>query len=415
LAAGVLLSGFYPVALLSSFRPMEVLKGKLGNSPKGLNLRKVLVVFQFTMALCLITATLAIFLQISFMKNMNLGFNIDQVLVVRAPRVREAAFNSSLFTFKQEILKNPGIRQMSVVTEVPGQQVYWDAGGIFPVGSDESKNYQIVGIDFDFVELFQTSIIAGRNFSPAFPADTLALILNETAVKWMGFADADSVIGRQVNYWDVIYTVIGVMKDYHQQSPKAAFEPHIYRLLPYGRGVRGMFTFKLNAREPKSAVDLIQRTFDRFFPGNPFEYFFLDNYFEKQYQADMLVGKVFGIFSALAVFVTALGIYGLFSFMTIQRTKEISLRNIMGAGTSRIMLLFGREFLLLIITAFLVSLVLCLSGIHAWLNSYANKMAVTPWLFVLPLLLLLVVAGLTIAAQVLKVARTNPADNLRYE
>jgi putative ABC transport system permease protein len=415
LLAGVILSGLYPVALMSSFMPLQVLKGKPGNSPKGLNLRKILVISQFTMALCLATATLAVFMQIYFMKSQNLAFSIEQVFVVRAPRVREANFKSSLHTFKAEILKNPGISHMSVVTEVPGNQIYWDAGGIHPVGSDESKNYQIVGIDYDFVDLFRTPLIAGRNFSTAFPSDSTALILNETAVKWMGFPHADSAIGQQVNYWDIIYTIIGVMKDYHQQSPKAAFEPHIYRLLPFGRGVRGMFAFKLNSQDPKTEVNFIQHSYDRFFPGNPYEYFFLDDYFDKQYKADLLVGKVFGLFSILAVFVTALGIYGLFSFLMLQRTKEICIRNIMGAGTIRILLLFSREFLSLILIAFLVSAAVCYTGINLWLNSYAIKMPVTIWIFILPFLLVILIAGLTIWSQVFKVARTNPADTLRYE
>ncbi len=415
LFAGVFLSGFYPVALLSSFRPLQVLKGKPGNSPKGLNLRKILVVFQFTMALGLIMGTYAVFTQLSYMKNLNLGFEINQVLSVRAPRVRDATFNSKLQTFKQELLKNSDISHMSVSTEVPGRQIYWDAGGIYPVGSDESKNYQIVGVDYDFVDLFNTQIVAGRNFSKDFPSDTLALILNETAVQWMGFADAGTAIGQQVNYWDVIYTIIGVMKNYHQQSPKAAFEPHLYRLLPYGRGVRGMFSFRLNTREPKTAVNTIQQSYERYFPGNPFEFFFLDDYFNQQYKADVVVGSVLGIFSLLAIFVTSMGIFGLFSFLVIQRTKEISIRNILGAGIPRILLLFGREFFLLILIAFVLSLVGCYTGINLWLNSFANRMPITAWLFILPLLLVIMVAGITISFQIIKVARTNPVDNLRYE
>jgi len=202
---------------------------------------------------------------------------------------------------------------------------------------------------------------------------------------------------------------------YHQQSPKAAFEPHIYRLLPFGRGVRGMFAFMLNSQDPKTEVNIIQHSYNRFFPGNPFEYFFLDDYFDKQYKADLLVGKVFGLFSILAVFVTALGIYGLFSFLMLQRTKEICIRNIMGAGTIRILLLFSREFLSLILIAFLVSAAVCYTGINLWLNSYAGKMPVTIWIFILPLILVILIAGLTIWSQVFKVARTNPADTLRYE
>jgi putative ABC transport system permease protein len=415
LTTGVFLSGFYPVALQSSFRPLEVMKGRPRNNPDGIKLRKLLIVFQFIMALCLMTGTLAVYLQTRFMKKLDLGFNIEQVLVVRAPRVREAAFKSNMLTFKQEVLKNPEIRQISVVTEVPGRQVYWDAGGIFPLGSDVSKNYQIVGIDYDFAGLFRTSIIAGRNFSRDFPADTMALILNETAVRWMGFPDKDSAIGRQVNYWDDIYTIIGVMKDYHQQSPKEAFEPHLYRLLPYGRNVRGMFAFKLNTTEQRNTLAYIRQSYDRFFPNNSFEYFFLDDYFGRQYQDDLVIGKVLGLFSLLAVFVTALGIYGLFSFLMLQRTKEISIRHIMGARIPHILFLFGREFLTLALIAFVISVGICYTGISLWLQSFASKMPVTPWLFILPLILVALVSGLTMGYQVLKVAIANPVYYLRYE
>jgi putative ABC transport system permease protein len=160
---------------------------------------------------------------------------------------------------------------------------------------------------------------------------------------------------------------------------------------------------------------MIQQSYERYFPDNPFEFFFLDDYFNQQYKADVVVGSVLGIFSLLAVFVTSLGIFGLFSFLVIQRTKEISIRSILGAGIPRILILFGREFFLLILTAFLLSLAGCYIGINLWLNSFANKMPITAWLFVLPLLLVIVVAGLTISSQIIKVARTNPVDNLRYE
>jgi putative ABC transport system permease protein len=415
LLTSVFLSGLYPVFLLSSFRPMQVLKGKLGNKPKGLNLRMVLVVFQFTMAICLITFTYAVFKQISFLKSQPLGFTIDQVYAVRSPRFRDEGFKDKVKAFKEELLKHPGISDMCVVTEVPGRQIYWDAGGIHPVGSDDSKNYQIVGVDYDFVGLFNTRIIEGRNFSRDFPSDTVALILNETAVKWMGFPDAGSVIGQQINYWDIIYTVIGVMKDYHQQSPKEAFEPHIYRLTPYGRGVRGMFVFRLTTEDTKVSVRRIQKMYDDFFPGNSFESFFLDDYFNQQYKADLMVGKVFGIFSLLAVFITVLGIFGLFSFMTLQRTKEISIRNILGAGTVRILFLFASEFLLLILFSFVIAFAISFVGIDRWMDSFSVKMDIGPGLFLLPLALVILVAGLTISSQVLKVTLTNPVENLRYE
>jgi len=413
--AGMFLSGLYPIVVLTSYRPIQVLKGKLGNKPKGLNLRKALVVFQFTMAIGLITCTFAVFRQISFLKKQELGFNIDQVFIVRAPRVRDANFRSNLNAFKQEVLKSSSVTNMCVLTETPGRQIYWDAGGIHPVGSDVSKNYQIVGVDYDFVNLFRTQIIEGRNFSKDFPSDSVALILNETAVKWMGFPDPKAAIGQRVDYWGIIYTIVGVMKDYHQQSPKAAFEPHIYRLLPYGRGIRGLFAFKLNSSDPQSTIKNIQKQYDNFFPDNPFEYFFLDEYFNQQYKADLVVGKAFGVFSFLAVFVTALGILGLFSFMVIQRTKEISIRNVLGSGTTRILILFGKDFMALIFIAFFITVPICYYGIKVWLESFASRMQMGVTIFVLPLLIMLVVSGLTIWFQVMKAAMANPADNLRYE
>jgi putative ABC transport system permease protein len=413
--AGILLSGLYPIIILSSYRPIEVLKGKLGNKSKGVNLRKILVVFQFTMALLLLTFTFAVFKQITFMKNQNLGFSTKQIMAIRIPRVRNAPFKSQMNSFREELVKNPEIEKFCVLTETPGKQIYWDAGGIHPVGNGIDKNYQIVGIDYDFVDVFQTKIIEGRNFSKDFPSDTASLILNETAVRWMDFPDSKSAVGKQVSYWGQIFIIVGVMKDYHQQSPKAAFEPHIYRLMPYGRGVRGYFAIKLSTSNASKNIKMIQQKYTNFFPDNPFEFYFLDDYFNKQYKSDEIVGKVFGTFSFLAILVTAMGILGLFSFMVIQRTKEISIRNVLGAGTSRILYLFAMDFIRLIMISFIIAIPLSYFGVVRWLESFSLKMEVGVSIFILPLLIVLIVAGLTIISQVLKAARANPIDNLRYE
>lgn len=412
---GIFLSGLYPALALSSYKPIMMLTGKLGNKPKGVSLRKSLVVFQFAMALMLLTFTFAVFLQISFMKKQNLGFTTKHILAIRAPRVREITFKSQLSTFKQELLKNPEIDKFCVLTETPGKQIYWDAGGIHPVGNNVDKNYQIVGIDYDFVDLFETKIIEGRNFSKDFPSDTFGLILNETAAKWMDFPNAKSAIGKQISYWDEIFTVVGIMKDYHQQSPKEAFEPHIYRLMPYGRGVRGYFAIKLNTTNPKEVLNQIHEKYNHFFPNNPFEYYFLDDYYDRQYKNDELIGKVFGSFSFLAILVTALGILGLFSFMVLQRSKEISIRNVLGAGTTRILYLFGRDFIWLILISFIIALPLSYISISQWLKSYATRMELHFGVFILPLIIVLFIALLTIGSQVIKAARSNPVDNLRHE
>lgn len=223
--AGVFLSGLYPVAVLSSFRPVEVLKGKLGHTARGINLRKILVVFQFLMAFILITGTLAVYLQLNFMKTQDVGFDMNQVLVCKAPRVRTDSFPETLKTFRTQLLNQAGITNFTVSTEVPGRQILWDAGGIMKFGESETegKNYQIVGIDYDFVPFYNLTMVSGRNFSRLFPADSSALILNETAIHWMGFANAEEAVGQRVSYWGEPFTIVGVMKDFHQQSLKAAF------------------------------------------------------------------------------------------------------------------------------------------------------------------------------------------------
>ncbi|MEI6614141.1 MAG: ABC transporter permease [Chrysiogenales bacterium] len=413
--AGVFLSGLYPVLVLSSFKPAIVLKGKLGNTSRGMNLRKSLVVFQFVMAFGLLISTFTVFRQISFMKNQDLGFNLEKKLVIRAPRVRRASFGSTLQTFRQQLLKNSHISDFCVGTDVPGKQVLWDAGGIRRVGTDDNKNYQIVGIDYDYVRVFALKFVAGRNFGKEYPADASALILNETAVKWLGFKGPAAAIGQKIIYWDTIYTVVGVLADYHQQSLKQLFEPHIFRFMPEGRDVRGLFVLKLDTHEMESTLSGIRRLFNDFFPDNPFEYFFLDDYYNQQYKADELFGKVFALFSSLAIIVTSLGILGLSSFMAIQRTKEIGIRKVLGASTARILFLLGKDFLQLIVISFAIAAPISYFFMHYWLQSFALRTEMTAGLFLYPLAIVLTVTIATIGSYIIKAATANPVECLRFE
>lgn len=413
--AGVFLSGSYPVLLLSSFKPAIVLKGKLGNGTHGFNFRKVLVLCQFVLAIALITCTLAVLEQLNFMKSQNLGFDKEQVLVMRAPRVRDANFAGRLQTFKEQVLADPAFKKFSVVTEVPGKQILWDAGGIHRAGTENNKNYQIVGMDYDFAELFKLKFTAGRNFSKDFPSDTSALILNETAASWLGFRSPAEAIDQQVIYWGKTFNVVGVLKDYHQQSLKNAFEPHIYRLMLTGRDVRGCFVVKLTGGNNAAAIKSLQNQYAAFFPGNPFEYFFLDEYFDRQYKSDELFGKVFGVFSFLAIFITCLGVLGLSYYVVTQRTKEIGVRKVLGAGVDQIVFLFMKEYLQLILIAFIIAAPVSYYVIASWLESFAVKMPLSPLLFFIPLIIVAIVTTATICTHIVKAALANPVNSLRYE
>ncbi len=415
--AGVLLSGAYPVFATSAFKPVVVLRGNLGDIPKGMNLRKALVVFQFVIALVLITATFSIYRQIVYMKNQDLGFDMERIIVVDAPRIRDESFRESVVSYKEELLKQSQIKKLCVVTEVPGRQIIWDNGGIKRAGEDMSKgkNYQIVGVDYDFVDVFDLDILHGRNFSKDFPADKDALLLNETAVKWMGFNSSEEAIGGIVDYWGELYPIIGVLADYHQQSLKESFEPHIYRLYPYGRPPWGLFAIKVGGQNIRETIQLIEQHYETFFPGNPFQFFFLDDYFNQQYKSDELFGEVIGIFSFLAVLVTCLGIFGMSSFMAIQRTREIGIRKVLGATMGSILKLLMKEFLVLISVSLIIAWPLAFWGIQQWLNTFAYRMSWDFLLFLIPLSIVLVITIVTISSNIFKAALANPVDSIKHE
>ncbi len=415
--AGVLLSGFYPALVLSSYQPAKVLKGKLGNEGKGITLRKGLVVFQFAMAIGLIACTFTVYEQVKFLRSQSLGFDVEQTLVTKAPRVRDESYGDKFTLFKEAILSYPGITNACHVTEVPGRQLLWDAGAIYKVGDDISKgkNYQIMGVDYDFLSFFNIKLVAGRNFSREFGTDKESLLLNETAVKWMGFKDAKSAVGQKVNYWDEIFTIVGVIKDYHQQSPKAAFEPTLYRFMPTGRDVRGHFAIRLNTQNINQSIEFVQKKYVEFFPGNPFDYFFLNDYFSQQYKSDELLGKVFTIFALLAVIITALGIFGLSSFSAAQRTKEIGIRKVLGASIQNVTYLLVKNFLYLIVISFIIIFPILLYGINYWLNSFANRMSLNIWIFIIPLFLVTFITLLTVSFLAIKAATANPVEAIKYE
>lgn len=412
--SSVILSGTYPVVVLTSFSTSEVLRGKYIHSRSGIIIRKALVVFQLSMAIALITCTLLVFRQVRYMKEIDKGIDITDILAVRAPRVRDASFGSRLLTFKEELLKNQVITRFSVGTEVPGRQILWDAGGIFRVGSDQSKNYQIVGIDYDYLDLLDANIIAGRNFDRSY-SDSSSLILNEKAVKWMGFASPQEAVGQKVNYWDQIYTIAGVVKDYRQQSPREAFEPHIFRFMPHGRDVRGFFMMKIIPGSEERVLGVVEDKFSEFFPDNPFDYFFLEDYYEQQYSNERLLGSVFGAFAILSVIITCLGIFGLTSFLMLQKTKEISMRKVLGSSVPGIVILFSGDFIRITVISFIIAVPVCYYWLSGWLNTFESKMDLSVWSFILPFFVTLALTITTIGAIVAKTASVNPAENLRSE
>ena len=413
---GTLLSGLYPAFVLSSFKPITVLKGKLTTSSHGSFLRQALVIGQFAASVLLMVGTFTVYRQLRFMQKQDLGVKIDQTLVLKGPRVLDSTYDNQLTGFRDEILRIPGVRYISSSTEVPGHKVGWNAGGIKEVGADltKARQYRVMGIDYDFVRAFDMKMLAGRNFSRDFRSDTGAVLFNEAAVKNMGFRTPEEVLNKRIDFWGKQYTIVGIVSNHHQESLREAYDAHIFRLIP---DANTYYSLKLTGSRDtyENIIANVKTRFKTFFPGNPFEYFYLEDRYAEQYKSDQQFGQTFSLFAGLAIFVSCLGLLGLASFVTNQRTKEIGIRKISGAGVGNILTLLTKDFMRPILLSFLIATPLTWFVLGKWLENYAFRISLTPWLFIGPAILILLVALLTITTQTLRAASANPVKALRTE
>jgi len=404
---GVFLSGSYPAIVLSRFKPVEVLKGKMVSTKQGALLRKSLVVFQFAASLFLLIGTLTVHQQIQFMRNQSLGLNIDKTLVVVPPVVTDSTYLSQMTAFKESLLKYPSIKNVSAATTIPGQPIGWNAGGIKLVSQDEAmgKQYRVIGVDYDYIDQFDLKIIAGRPFSEDFKTDIEGVVFNKVGIAQLGFNKPEEAIGERIDFWGRQYTIVGVSENFHQESLRKAYEPLVIRLIP---DVRGYFSIKTNSGDIAQTIQEVRTEYGKFFPGNTYEYFFLDEHFNKQYKVDQRFGKVFGLFTGLAILVACLGLFGLASFTTLQRTKEIGIRKVLGASVLGILKLLYKEFALLLLLAFLISIPIAWFTTRNWLEGYAFHIDIHWTFFTFPFIAIVLIALITVSFQTIKASLNNP-------
>ncbi len=411
---GAFTTGFYPAFVLSSFNPITALKGKLNWHSKGLNLRKGLVVFQFAVSIIIIATTLIVYRQLAFMLNTDLGMNIDQTLVIKAPQLNE--FDSYKSRFKNALLSQTTIKNIATSSTVPGKDYSNASSGIRPLHSQPEDGTQcfFINVDEEYFKLYQVQFLAGRNFSKDFGTDNENIILNEEAVKVFGLGEPENALNQQILFGGLggqIRRTIGIIKNYHHESLKSNIQPVIFNFTNGGR----YFSLKIDTRNIKQTMAQIKNTWEEIFTAQPFDYFFLDETFNAQYKSDQQFGKVFALFAFLAIGVSCLGLFGLTSYTTSRRTKEIGIRKVVGATVPNILTMLTKDFIKWVMLANFIAWPAAYFTMSRWLQNFAYRIDISLWMFVLAGGITLIIALLTVSWQAIRAAIANPVEALRYE
>jgi len=413
---GSLISGSYPAFVLSSFNTTDILKGTPGKMSGGFSLRKGLVVFQFVSSLMLIAGTFAVYRQVVFMRDQDKGLTMDQMLIIDGPSVFErSTIVQQLVSLKNNLKTIPGVDNVTTSGAIPGGGYNW--GTMIrkdKTSQEENKRGSIVWVDPDFIDTYDITLIAGKNFNLGNKTEMNSVLINEAAVTAFGLGTPETALHERIILGSDTTEVLGVLKNYHWNSLKSEHSPW---LLKADTISRRNFSIHLSGKQADvpEKISQVEAKFKETFPGNPFNYYFLDDFFDRQYKDEQQFAKIFSMFAGLAMVIACLGLWGLASFTMTQKLKEIGIRKVLGASVSSIMSLLSWEFFKLVLIASLIAIPLAWYSIDVWLGGFAFRIGLQWDLFAVPVLILTIIALGTVSLQILRSANINPAKILRSE
>lgn len=409
---GSLIYGFYPAFIVSSFKPLDALKGK-SLLPGGVyRMRMLLVFMQFSFSIVLVAGTMVVYKQISYMKNMDLGFQIDQTVVVPIPNEHRDSGDA----FAVDLKQHPDFENITYASAIPGENAGNVGGGFRTENEPSEDNHQVYSyyVNKNYFQFMSIDFLAGDGFvSDQLNNDqNTEIVINDAARKVFGFNTPEAALGK-ILYHDqqIIGRIKGIVKDHHNRSLDNAIMPTFFQ---YTKG-KGYYLIKSNPLSVGQNLDKMRSAFVKHYPNYPFEYFFLDEYFNKQYAENIRFGKVFGFFTSMAIVIACLGLSGLTLYVIKLRSKEIALRKVLGAGLINLLVMLSKEYVRLTVVAFIVAAPIAYYLIENWLNRFSYHIDISWWMFVVPGLAVLVLALLIVSVQSLKTVISNPVNALRNE